>query len=120
MAFSVELNRPLLAAAAISGALGVVAAAAGSHLASANLSLAGTFLQLHAPALIGISLFGRLRFAAASGWVLIVGLLLFCGDLAAHALLGASPLPIAAPLGGLALSAGWLLLAVAALFGKAR
>ena len=119
MAFAVDLNRPLLVAAAICGALGVVTAAAGSHLASANIALAGNFLQLHAPALIGISLLGSLRLAVIAGWVLVVGLLLFCGDLVAHVLLGASPLPIAAPGGGLLLIAGWVVLCVAAVvWGK--
>jgi uncharacterized membrane protein YgdD (TMEM256/DUF423 family) len=117
MRLSVELNRPLLAVAALCGAGGVAVAAAASHKALPDLAIAGNFLQLHAPVLIGVSLLGANRIALVAGWLLVGGLVLFAGDLAAHSLLGASPVPIAAPLGGMGLILGWLLLAVAAFAG---
>ena len=112
-----DLNRAMLAAAGVCGAIGVATAAAASHGGKADLGIAANFLQLHAPVLIGIALLARNRVATAAGWVLIVGLALFCGDLAARSYLAASPLPLAAPIGGLALIVGWLLVALSAFVG---
>jgi len=103
-----EPNRPLLAAAGLCGALGVAVAAAASHKADASLAIAGNFLLFHAPALIGLSLLDR-RLARIAGWVLVVALILFAGDLTSLSLLGHSPFPLAAPLGGTGLIIGWLL-----------
>lgn len=107
-------NRPLLAAAGLCGALGVMLAAAGSHRADGNLSTAGNFLLFHAPALIGLSLLAGRRLAKIAGWVLIAALVLFAGDLTSLSLLGHSAFPLAAPLGGVGLIVGWLLVAATA------
>lgn len=108
-------NRWLLVAAGLCGALGVGLAAAASHAADGNLGIAASFLQLHAPALIGLSLLGRNRLAGVAGTVLLLGLMLFAGDLVSRSLLSRSLFPFAAPLGGGALIAGWLLIAAAGL-----
>jgi len=112
-----SFNRPLLALAGLCGAAGVALAAAGQHGSNSELSIAANFLLFHAPALIGLSLLPRGRALAAAAGALIVGLLLFCGDLVALAYFGHSPFPLAAPIGGLLLILGWLLVAATALFG---
>ena len=48
---------------------------------------------------------------------MMLGLVLFCGDLVRRAMTGSGLFPMAAPTGGFALMAGWLLVAVAALVG---
>jgi uncharacterized membrane protein YgdD (TMEM256/DUF423 family) len=112
-----NFNRSLLALAGLAGAAGVAAAAGASHLGQPPLSTAADFLLFHAAALIGISLLAN-RLAAIAGWVLIVGLVLFAGDLTLLSLGGASPLPIMAPIGGGLLILGWLLLAASAFTGR--
>ena len=113
---NVALNRPILVVAGLAGAMGVAAAAAAQHAGGENLAIAATFLQLHAPALLGLSLFGASRLAVIAAWVLVAGLVLFCGDLALRALFGAG-LGLVAPLGGLLLIAGWLAVAASAFAG---
>lgn len=112
-----DFNKPLLSLAGLAGALGVAAAAGASHLGRPNLMTAADFLLLHAAALVGISLLAD-RLAAVAGWVLVVGLVLFAGDLALLSLNGASPLPVMAPVGGGLLIVGWLLLAASAFTGR--
>jgi uncharacterized membrane protein YgdD (TMEM256/DUF423 family) len=114
-----ECDRALLTLAGLCGAAGVALAAAGSHRADQNLALAGNFLLVHAPALIGLSLVPR-RLATLAGWVLVAALVLFCGDLSSLGLLGHALFPLAAPLGGAGLMLGWLLVVAAALFGSGR
>lgn len=110
-------NKPLLAIAGLCGAIGVGLAAAGSHTGQADLGIAANFLLFHAAALIGIALLKGNRIATAAGWVLIAGLVLFAGDLILLSTRGASPVPLAAPIGGSLLILGWLLLALSALVG---
>ena len=107
-------NRPLLAAAGLCGALGVGVSAAASHKADPNLAIAGNFLLFHAPALIGLSLLAGNRIASIAGWVLAVALILFAGDLASLSQFGHGLFPLAAPLGGMGLIVGWLLVIAAA------
>lgn len=111
-------NRPLLAAAGLCGAIGVGIAAAASHRADQNLGIAGNFLLFHAPALIGLSLLAGNRIASVAGWVLVVALILFAGDLVSLSELGHSLFPLAAPIGGVGLIVGWLLVIAAAVFAR--
>ena len=111
-------SRLLLVAAGLCGALGVAAAARASHMADDNLGIASNFLLLHAPVLIGLSLMAANRVAVAAGAVLLIGLVLFAGDLAARSLLGGPLFAMAAPLGGGGLIVGWLMVAVAGLVGR--
>lgn len=108
-------SRLLLVAAGLCGALGVATAAAASHGGDDNLGIAANFLLLHAPVLIGLSLMTWNRVVVAAGVVLLIGLVLFAGDLAARSQLGGALFPMAAPLGGGGLILGWLLVAVAGL-----
>lgn len=109
------MSRLLLALAGLFGALGVAASAAGSHGAETNLTTAGTFLLIHAAALIGLSRFEANRTAMLAGIVLAVGVILFAGDLAMRARAGAPLFPFAAPIGGGAMILGWFVVAAAAL-----
>ena len=107
----------LAALAGLYGAMGVVLAALGAHAgAGPNVTTAADFLLFHAAALVGACACvdargGRAVLLAASLWAL--GAFLFSGELALHALAGVSPIPLAAPTGGLVLIAGWLLAAAA-------
>jgi uncharacterized membrane protein YgdD (TMEM256/DUF423 family) len=106
---------------ALAGLLGVaLAAAAAHHSSGANLETAARFLMLHAPVLLAIAALagtGAVHpgLGRIAGWVIVLGLVLFCGDLAMRAFRGAALFPMAAPSGGFALMAGWALLALAAL-----
>ena len=111
-------SRLLLVAAGLCGALGVAAAARASHTTDDNLGIAANFLLLHAPVLIGLSLMAANRVVVAAGLVLLIGLVLFAGDLAARSLLGGPLFAMAAPLGGGGLIVGWLMVAVAGLVGR--
>ena len=109
----------LLVAGALVGGLGVALAAIAAHAGGGNLDTASRFLLLHAPALLAIGgLAGaRLVHPAAgriAGFTMLVGLVLFCGDLTIRALWGIAPLRLAAPAGGLLLISAWLGVAIAA------
>lgn len=111
-------SRLLLVAAGLCGALGVAAAARASHAGDDNLGIAANFLLLHAPVLIGLSLLAASRVAVAAGVVLLVGLVVFAGDLAARSMLGGPLFPMAAPIGGGGLIVGWLLVALSGVVGR--
>ena len=53
--------------------------------------------------------------AQLAAMLIVLGTMLFCGDLAIRALAQVSLIPMAAPTGGVMLMLGWLGLAVAAL-----
>ncbi len=110
----------MLTLAGLAGALGVALAARGSHAAEGDLAIAANLLLLHAPVLLGISLLRANRLAQIAGYVLVVALLLFCGDLAMRGELGHPLFPLAAPIGGTGLILAWLLLAAGAWFGWRR
>ncbi len=111
------MQRLTTIAAGILGACGVALAAAGAHLApGGNLTTASTMLLVHAAALLALA-------QMASPWrllrrlgviVLLVALVLFCGDLVLRAFAEMRLFPGAAPTGGILLIAGWLLLAASA------
>ncbi len=48
----------------------------------------------------------------------MAGVTIFCADLATRYLWGASPLPLLAPVGGVTMIAGWLLVIVCGLFAR--
>lgn len=118
-------DRILLALGAIAGLLGVVASAAAAHGGGLDsLKTAAQFLLFHAPVVIGLVALiatgavhrGLTRMSALA---ILVGLALFCGDLALRALSATPLFPMAAPAGGFVLMLGWLLV-VAAAFVRAR
>ena len=113
-------DRILLALGALAGLLGVAASAAAAHIPSGDsLKTAAQFLLFHAPAVIalvalaatGVSHRLLTQLAATA---IVIGLVLFSGDLALRALHGKPLFPMAAPSGGFMLMGGWLLAAVAA------
>lgn len=108
-------ERLLVLAAGLAGCLGVALSAAASHLTGGGqLQTAAQFLLFHAPALLALAalmaagvlhrVLGRL-----AGLALVLGLVLFCGDLSRRAFAGAALAPMAAPTGGFLLMGGWLL-----------
>lgn len=120
------LDRVLAALAAVAGGLGVAASAAAAHTSGGEtLRTAAQFLLFHAPAILaltglaaaGLTRGAITRLAAAA---LLIGLVLFSGDLALRALTGTPLFAMAAPSGGVVLMAGWLLAAIAVLIPTRR
>lgn len=113
-------GRAVTAAGGLIGALGVIAAAAASHGAdSRNFSAIASICLSHGPLLVALGLFGISgRWFGAAAWVLIVGTVLFAGDLLVLEKLGHSLFPLAAPIGGTAMIAGWILLSLAAVLSR--
>jgi uncharacterized membrane protein YgdD (TMEM256/DUF423 family) len=107
-------NRVLVAAAGLAGALGVALSAVAAHQGGQNLQIAATFFLVHAPALLALAVFAS-RTTRLGGYVLIAGLVLFCGDLLSREIAGDRLFPYAAPGGGVLLITGWLLIAASAL-----
>ena len=115
------MTRVLLALAGLMGASGIAAWSAAAHLAAGtSLDTAAYMLLFHAPAITAIALALRegalhrfFGLMAAEG--LVLGAVLFSSDLALRSLMGTPLFRLAAPIGGVIVIAGWLLLAVAAL-----
>jgi uncharacterized membrane protein YgdD (TMEM256/DUF423 family) len=111
----------LVALACLMGAAGIVLTAAAAHaVKGAGLDSAGFMLLFHAPAVIAAMaaasnglLWRPLGTIGAMG--LILGAVLFAGDIALRAYTGHRLFPMAAPTGGMVLIASWLALAAAAL-----
>jgi uncharacterized membrane protein YgdD (TMEM256/DUF423 family) len=119
-------DRLLVLFAGLAGLAGVALAAYAAHVkGGALVANASQMLLFHAPAL---GLTALLAAAAVTnrwmtrlaGWVMLAGLVLFCGDLAMRNWQGVRLLPMAAPIGGIALMTGWGLLASAAIFTRGR
>lgn len=110
---------------AVSGFIGVAAGAFGAHALRGQLEpeLLQTFetgaryQMYHAFALFICAWMvgnGPCPWGERAGWAFIIGTLLFSGSLYALALTGIRPLGAVTPFGGLALLAGWIMLALAA------
>lgn len=108
-------SRILVLAGGLVGATGVALSAAAAHRGGAFTGTAASFLLMHAPVFLAIGLAGN-RCLRIASLVLLVGLLLFCGDLLARDFLGSRLFPMSAPIGGTLLIAGWLAIAVSALW----
>jgi uncharacterized membrane protein YgdD (TMEM256/DUF423 family) len=108
------LDRALAALACLAGLLGVALSAAAAHVPGADsLKTAAQFLLFHAPAILALVGFGtaglvRTGLTRVAAALLVVGLILFCGDLAVRTWLQHPLFPMAAPAGGFALIGGWL------------
>jgi len=118
--------RKWLFIAAVTGALAVLLAAFGEHLLAGRVSLGSfttfanaTRYQMYHALAMGLAAFamrGRAAPAARmSALLVMVGILLFCGSLYGLAFTGIRILGFVTPFGGLAMIAGWIALAVAAL-----
>ena len=90
----------------------------GSGAGGAFTGTVASFLLMHAPALLAIGLLGGNRVLQIGGLILLVGVVLFSGDLAARDFLGTRLFPLAAPTGGTVLIVGWLAVAVSAFVGR--
>lgn len=106
-------NRLLIFLGGICGALGVALSAVAAHRGGGNVQTAATLLLAHAPALLAAGMLAG-RMAGLGGAVLVVGLVLFCGDMVSRDLADDRLFAFAAPAGGTALIAGWLLIALSA------
>lgn len=119
-------DRVVVALGGLAGCLGVALAAMAAHVTGGgNLETASRFLMLHAPALMAIGLLAAGGFAQAAvariaGGLMVLGLVLFCGDLSVRALWGIAPIRLAAPVGGVLLMAAWLAAAGAVLLPPRR
>lgn len=118
------MRHRLLVAAAVSGAVAVALGAFGAHALDARLdgrageawATASQYHFVHTLALLALAglparVGGRLPAAAGALW--LAGIVVFSGSLYALALTGLDWLGAVTPLGGVALIAGWLVLAAA-------
>jgi uncharacterized membrane protein YgdD (TMEM256/DUF423 family) len=122
------MDRVFFALGALSAFLGVAAGAFGAHGLKARITpdmLAvfevGVRYQIyHAFALIACA-WATTKWPGplvnSSGWLFVVGTVVFSGTLYALSLTGVRWLGAITPLGGLAFLAGWMCLAIAALRG---
>lgn len=108
-------SRVFVTAAGLCGAAGVALSAAAAHNGGGNLATAAQFLLLHAPALLVLGVVADGQLMRSAGAVLLVGVLLFCGDLVMRHYSGNRLFPMAAPAGGALMILGWLAIAVSAL-----
>ena len=102
----------------LAGAAGVALSAAAAHAGGAFTGTAASFLLMHAPAFLAIGLLGGNPVLRIGGLILLIGVVLFCGDLLARDFLGTRLFPFAAPAGGTLLIVGWLVVAASALTGR--
>ena len=117
---SAWFSRLAIAAAGILGAVGIMAAAGATHFGDTRVlgSLALIALS-QAPAVLVLALIAGRHWSTRIATLLIGGgALVFSADLVALHLMGASPLPIAAPIGGSAMILGWLTLIPAGFVGR--
>ncbi|MSP62659.1 MAG: DUF423 domain-containing protein [Myxococcales bacterium] len=119
-------GRLFLVLGALSGFLSVAAGAFGAHALRQRLppdllavfETAARYQMFHALALLAVGLLAARvpsQAATAAGWLFALGTVIFSGSLYALALSGVRVLGAVTPLGGVALLAGWLALAWAAL-----
>jgi uncharacterized membrane protein YgdD (TMEM256/DUF423 family) len=118
--FPKGLPQVLIIFAGLFGLSGIGLAAAASHLDDQRL-LGGASLMclVHAPALLALSL-GREKLPSAiqAGLLMMIGVVLFAGDLVKRHLTGSGLFPMSAPAGGLTMMAGWLLVSLGALLPR--
>ena len=118
--------RKWLFIAAVTGALAVLLAAFGEHALAGRLSSGsliafanGTRYQMYHALAMGLAALAARGKAAplakTAALLFLVGIVLFSGSLYGLALSGVRVLGFVTPLGGLALIAGWIVLALAAL-----
>lgn len=111
-------GRILIFAGGLCGVAGVALSAAAAHRGGAFTGTAASFLLMHAPVFLAIGLIGGNRVLRAGGFILLAGLVVFSGDLLARDFLTSRLFPMAAPVGGTLLMAGWLALAASALMRR--
>ena len=116
------MPQALMILGALNGALAVALGAFGAHGLRERVeaplletwATASEYHFYHALALLLAGVLARLFdsvWIPAAGWVLLAGMVVFCGSLYLLVLTGQRWLGAITPLGGVALIAGWLLLA---------
>lgn len=115
-------SRLTMLLAGLLGASGVAAAAASAHLGGALLPPLALVALTQAPAMLALGLLSPVAVALRIGALGIgVGALLFVGDLAVRQFWGQSVFAYAAPAGGIAMMAGWAIVAfLGVLLGSRR
>lgn len=114
-------ERAVVCLAAVAGLLGVIASAGATHATGGgSLQVSADFLLFHAAALFGLAALGATGvthrgMTRAACVVILIGVTLFCGDLALRALAGISVAFFIAPLGGVLLMLGWAIAAFSAI-----
>lgn len=124
-----QFDRVFFSIGAVFGALGVATGAFGAHglkgwLSPEMLAVFETGVRyhlIHALALLAVA-WASTRWASAAiraaGWLFVVGIFVFSGSLYVLTLTGIRALGAITPFGGVALIAGWLLLAWGAWRGR--
>lgn len=117
---SIALNRFFVVVAGLFGMIGIGLAAAASHMDDQKfLGAAALMCLVHAPALLALGLAGaRLKFSAYSGTLMVLGVVLFAGDLVKRHYTGSGLFLMAAPSGGMTMMAGWLAAGLGALASR--
>lgn len=114
-------DRVLVLTGGLAGAAGVALSAVAAHTGGGNIGTAASFLLMHAPVFLASGLFGANALLRTGNLVLLIGLLLFCGDLLMRAYAETRLFPMAAPIGGTSMILGWLVIAGSAFgFGRIR
>ncbi len=117
MSLNARLEPVLYLFAGLFGLAGVALAALAAHGGgAANLAASASAMCLaHAPALLALALgAAKIRTAWLAGLLMIVGTLLFAGDLVTLRFTGSGLFPYAAPTGGWAMMLGWLAVSASA------
>ncbi len=120
------MERLFIIMGALSGAIGVAAGAFGAHALRARVEprmlevfeTGARYQMYHALAMLAAAwMVSRFPGALmnASGWLFMVGTVLFSGSLYAMALTGVRALGAITPLGGVCFIAGWACIALAAM-----
>lgn len=110
-------TKSLVAAAALSAAVAVVAGAFGAHGAASEkaaewLRTGAQYQMIHAVAVFALAFGGRFT---KQGWLMLAGAAIFAVTLYAMALGGPLWLGAVTPIGGTLLIASWLWIAISAL-----
>jgi uncharacterized membrane protein YgdD (TMEM256/DUF423 family) len=112
--------------AALMGAAGVALWAMAAHRAGGeSLVTSAQFLLIHACAVLGLTGCRKQallhdRIASIAPAVLILGTMLFSGDIAARVLIGGRLFPMAAPVGGSLLIVGWMVVGISAVWQRSE
>jgi uncharacterized membrane protein YgdD (TMEM256/DUF423 family) len=115
METTLDIHRIFAGLGGLFGAAGIAAYAAAAHSAEGHVATIAPILFIHAPAFLALSILAKISRAASSGGlVLILGLVLFIGDLLSRDYAGDRLFAFAAPLGGSLLILGWLVVAATA------
>ncbi len=112
-------ERLFLGAAGLAGLCGVALSAVAYHGGSPQLDAAAKILLAHAPFLaVLVALAGKpeypVQMLTVAGMLCLIGLILFCGDLALRFGAGWTLFPYAAPIGGTTLMLAWVVLGLSA------